>query len=118
MKKRVPLPRPAGIVMTGSLLSVVTEMVEPAGGVRFIGRLADAFKGSCWSTRPEIAAPPGAGQPGPAHTPAGNSFPHFARMRSSSALLERATTGNDFFRRNGMQASMITRELRRSVSPS
>ena len=52
------------------------------------------------------------------HTPAGSSFPHLARMRSSSALLERATTGNDFFRRNGMQASMITRELRRSVSPS
>ena len=36
-------------------------------------------------------------------------------MRSSSALLERATFGNVFLRRNGMQASMITRELRRSL---
>src|SRR5438105_15420179 len=48
--------------------------------------------------------------------PFGKSFAHFSRMRSSSALLERAMTGKVFLRRNGMQASIITRELRRSVS--
>src|SRR5690242_21606376 len=30
------------------------------------------------------------------HTPAGRSLAHLARMRSSSALLERATIGKDF----------------------
>ena len=50
--------------------------------------------------------------------PFGKSFAHFSRRRSSSALLERAMTGKVFLRRNGMQASMITRELRRSVSVS
>ena len=50
--------------------------------------------------------------------PFGKSFAHFARMRSSSALLERATFGNVFLRRNGMQASMITREFRRSSAVS
>ena len=50
--------------------------------------------------------------------PFGKSFAHFARMRSSSALLERAMTGKLFLRRNGMQASEITRELRPSVSVS
>jgi hypothetical protein len=39
-------------------------------------------------------------------------------MRSSSALLERVMTGKVFLRRNGMQASMIARELRRSISVS
>ena len=34
----------------------------------------------------------------------------------TSALLERATIGNVFLRRKGMQASMITRALRRSCS--
>ena len=40
--------------------------------------------------------------------PFGKSFAHFSRMRSSSALLERAMTGKVFLRRNGMQASIIT----------
>jgi len=37
MKKRETPPLPAGIVTTESLPSVITVMVEPTGGVRFIG---------------------------------------------------------------------------------
>src|ERR1700730_3298459 len=50
--------------------------------------------------------------------PFGSSCCHFARMRASSSLLDRAIFGNVFFRLKGMQALITTRELRRSFSLS
>jgi hypothetical protein len=61
------------------------------------------------------------GSHSPARRPPQNSgrcAPHFALMRASISRLDRATTGNVLRRANGLQASMTTRELRRSVSPS
>ena len=48
------------------------------------------------------------------HHPRGNTCAHFARMRASSSLLERATIGKVARRDQGLQASMTTRALRGS----
>ena len=50
--------------------------------------------------------------------PLGSSCAHFARMRASSSLLDRAIEGKVFFRLNGMQASTTTREFRLSSCAS
>ena len=110
-------PAPVGREFTCKVLKL-KDQITPISAK--IGRkLANSlFFSLQQGIRPPAGETPALPAPGAPQNPSGKSPAHFALMRASSSRLERATTGKLSRRANGLQASITTRALRRSVSPS